>query len=88
MKRQELEQKLIKKAWEDSEFKKQLLSDPKAVIEKETGKSLPENIEIKAVEETSKTVYIRIPKNPEELSDDELDNVAGGFWVCGSFSLF
>lgn len=37
MKRQELEQKVIKKAWGDSEFKKQLLSDPKAVIEKELG---------------------------------------------------
>jgi len=32
LKRQELEEKLIKKAWEDSEFKKQLLSDPVAVF--------------------------------------------------------
>lgn len=85
MKRQDLEEKLIKKAWADSEFKKQLLSDPKAVIEKELGKALHENLVVKAVEETSNTVYIRIPRNPEELSDSELDNVAGGF-ICFSFS--
>lgn len=79
MKRQELEEILIKKAWGDSEFKKQLLNDPKSVIEKELGESLPENFLVRAVQETSDTVYIRIPKNPEELSEDELDNVAGGF---------
>ena len=78
MKRQEVEEKLIKKAWADSEFKKQLLSNPKAAIEKEIGESLPENFVVKAVEETSNTAYIRIPRNPEELSDSEMDNVAGG----------
>lgn len=85
MKRKDLEEKLIKKAWADSEFKKQLLSNPKAAIEKEAGRALPENLVIKAVEETANTVYIRIPRNPEELSDSELDNVAGGF-ICWSFS--
>lgn len=88
MKRQELEEKLIKKAWADSEFKKQLLSNPKATIEKEMGKSLPEKLEFKAVEETLNTVYIRIPRNPEELSDADLDNVAGGLICFGSFSMF
>lgn len=78
MNRQEVEEKLIKKAWADSEFKKQLLSDPKAVIEKEMGKSLPENFVVKVVEETDNTAYIRIPRNPEELSDNEMDNVSGG----------
>lgn len=78
MKRQELEQKIIKKAWGDSEFKKQLLTDPKSVFQKELGQSLPENLVVRAVEETSNTVYIRIPRNPEELSEDDLDNVAGG----------
>ncbi|WP_449241163.1 NHLP leader peptide family RiPP precursor [Desulfoscipio gibsoniae] len=85
MKRKELEEKLIKKAWTDSEFKKQLLADPKAAVEKEVGKALPENMVVKAVEETADTVYIKIPRTPEELSDDEMDNVAGGFW-CISFS--
>lgn len=87
MKRKELEDKLIKKAWADSDFKKQLLSNPKAAIEKEVGKALPENVVVKAVEETANTIYIKIPRNPEELSDSELDNVAGGFFVCGSQSI-
>ena len=88
MTRKELEEKLVKKAWEDDDFKKQLLKDPKSVIEKETGKSLPKDFTIEAVEETANKSYIVIPTNPNELSDDQLDGAAGGFWICGSFSLF
>lgn len=87
MKRKELEDKLIKKAWEDEEFKKQLLDNPKAVIEKETGKTLPENFTMEAVEETDTKSYLVIPKNPNELSDDQLDGAAGGWFVCGSQSV-
>lgn len=86
MNRQEVEEKLIKKAWGDSEFKKQLLNDPKAVIEKEMGKALPENFVVKVVEETANTAYIRIPRNPEELSDTEMDNVSGGCWLSVDLS--
>jgi predicted ATPase len=86
MTRQEVEERLIKKAWADSEFKKQLLSDPKSAIEKEIGQSLPENFVVKALEETSNTAYIRIPRNPEELSDSEMDNVAGGCILSVDFS--
>lgn len=86
MKRQEVEEKLIKKAWADSEFKKQLLSNPKAAIEKEIGKPLPEKFVVKAVEETSDIAYIRIPRNPEELSDSEMDNVAGGCFLSVDLS--
>ena len=87
MTRKELEEKLVKKAWEDDDFKKQLLKDPKAAIEKETGKSLPKDLTIEAVEETANKSFIVIPVNPSELSDDQLDGAAGGFW-CISFSCF
>lgn len=98
MNRQELEEKIIKKAWEDSEYKKRLLADPKAVIHEELGEeAIPDFFEVKVLEETDDTGYIRIPRNPEEknsqeLSDDDLENVAGGFLPCvkncSRFSLF
>lgn len=79
--RQELESKLIAKAWQDETFKQELLSNPKVAFAKEMGQPLPENIEIRVLEETPTTFYIVVPKNPEvseELSDEALEAVAGG----------
>lgn len=85
--RKEIEEKLVKKAWEDEDFKKQLLEDPKAVLEK-AGLKYPENVTVEVLEETADKVYIVLPVNPNELSDDQLDDAAGGFWICGSFDIF
>jgi Nitrile hydratase, alpha chain len=79
--RQELESKLIAKAWQDETFKQELFSNPKAAFAKEMGQPLPENVEIRVLEETPTTFYIVVPKNPEvseELSDEALEAVAGG----------
>lgn len=86
MSREAVEAKLIKRAMEDSEFRKQLISDPKAVVEKEVGESFPDNVQIKVVEETADVAYIRLPAvTAEELSDKDLDNVAGGIFICNKF---
>lgn len=86
-KRKEFETKIIAKALEDSEFRGQLLKNPKAVIEKETGKSLPEGLSISIVEEEPNTVKLVLPKQPKtadmtgELNDEALEQVAGGLAV-------
>lgn len=85
MDRKQLEEILVKKAAENSDFKAQLLRDPKAAIEKATGQSFPAKLEIKAVEETPSKIYIRIPS--DELSDDDLDSASGGSW-CFNCTLF
>ena len=74
---------LISKAWSNEEFKKRLLSDTMAVL-KENGISVPEGVTVKAVENTDKVFHIVIPPKPAgpELSDEELDKVAGGFEWC------
>ena len=64
MTRQEIEERLIVKAWQDGAFKNQLLSNP--------------------VEETPNAFYIVIPVQPsgtEELSEAELEAIAGGSWI-------
>lgn len=79
--RQELEANLIAKAWKDEDFKQQLMNNSKAAIA-EAGISLPESINVKVIEETGETFYLVIPQPPsqqEELSEADLESVAGGF---------
>lgn len=78
MTRKDLEAKLVAKAWEDEAFKQELISNPKAVIEREIGGQLPENADIQVIEETDHTVYIVLPDKPQQLSSAELEAVAGG----------
>jgi hypothetical protein len=80
--RQEIEAHLVAKTWKDESFKQQLLSNPKAVIEKEFGVQLPAELNVQIVEEDAQTLYINLPMRPDfsgtELSDRDLEAVAGG----------
>jgi hypothetical protein len=81
--RQKLEQQLIEKALKDESFRRQLIEDPRAAIEAETGLNIPETLNIKVLEEDSQTVYLVLPdviamNGQNELTDEELNGVAGG----------
>lgn len=67
---------VVDKAKSDSDFKQELLDDPKAAVEKLIGESLSEALEIKVVETADGGVSLEL--NSDELSDDDLDDVAGG----------
>ncbi len=75
--------RIIEKSMKDPEFRKQLLADPKATIEKETGRTYPFGMKVKIIEEEPDVVVLTIPKltaaATEELSDKQLESVAGGF---------
>ncbi|BBB90643.1 MAG TPA: NHLP leader peptide family RiPP precursor [Methylomusa anaerophila] len=71
-------EKIVKKAWENDNFKKSLIADPKAAIEAEFGVKVPAGIELKVVEQTAKLRYIVMPEKAGTLSEEQLDNVAGG----------
>ncbi|WP_334812692.1 NHLP leader peptide family RiPP precursor [Nostoc sp.] len=82
MTKREIEEKIIARAWQDASFKQKLLSNPRAAFEKE-GIPLPQSIELKVVEESSNTLYFVLPIQPSEtgeLSEAELESVAGGSW--------
>ncbi|WP_375515786.1 NHLP leader peptide family RiPP precursor [uncultured Nostoc sp.] len=89
MTRQEIKEKLIARAWQDASFKQKLISNPRAAFEKE-GIALPESIEVRVVEESPSTLYLVLPVQPSEtaeLSEAELESVAGGslienVWKC------
>ena len=71
--------RIIARALKDEAFRKELISDPKGVISRETGAEIPDNLEIKIVEEAENVAYFVLPHIPSDLlSDDALDAVAGG----------
>lgn len=86
MDREEMNKKMgrvIAKAWSDVEFKARLLANPAETLQAE-GIEIQDGVKVNAVENTNEQVYIVIPSKPDELSDEQLDNVAGGF--CSGYS--
>lgn len=87
MTRKEFEQRLIERSKSDSDFRQTLLTEPKKAIEMEFGETIPDNIAIEVHENTDRVRHFVLPWNPlvsesEELSDDELEYVAGGVFDC------
>ncbi|BAF60467.1 biopolymer transport protein [Pelotomaculum thermopropionicum SI] len=79
MTRREFEEQIIKKAQSDKEFKQDLVNNPKEALGK-LGVRIPEEVEVKVVEESPRVFYLVLPVNPDELTDSQLDGVAGG--IC------
>jgi hypothetical protein len=82
---QKLYAEIVQKAWEDADFKKELVANPVAAIEKLTGKkiNLPAGKTLVVRDQTDEsTVYINIPAqintDDVELNETELDLAAGG----------
>ncbi|MEY4757910.1 MAG: hypothetical protein RJA34_2808 [Pseudomonadota bacterium] len=70
-------QQLIAKCWADAAFKQRLLADPAGTLKAEAI-AIPEGLKIKVVENTAQEFTLVIPARPTELSDEQLDAVAGG----------
>lgn len=87
---EEMRRRLVERSVEDEAFRQSLLSDPKGAIEQELGARLPEETEIRVVEETPETIYLVLPPRDAasqgggELSDRELEAVAGGWESQGT----
>ena len=87
--RSEVQRRLVQRSLEDEGFRRRLLEDPKAAVEDELGTRLPEGVEVRSVEETTDTIYLVLPSasvvgEGGELSDRELEAVAGGWDAAGT----
>lgn len=81
----ELMKALVEKAWENANFKDQLVKNPTVAIENFTGKNftMPEGKKVVVEDQTdSSVIYLNIPAEPNldelELSNEQLELVAGG----------
>lgn len=80
---QKLYAEIVQKAWEDADFKKELIENPGATIEKFTGQKLNLHGRKLAVRDQTdeSAVYINIPAKvtvDAELNEEQLEAVAGG----------
>jgi hypothetical protein len=74
---------VIAKAWKDPTFKRKLMKDPKSAL-KECGCTVPDNVNVKVIEDSDNSytfVIPHAPKNASELSEKELGKVAAGCYA-------
>src|SRR5262249_35023685 len=75
--------RVIARAWSDSAFKPQLLTDANAALES-MGYEIPDGLTIRVVEDTPGVRHYVLPQpQSSELSDDHLEAVAGGIIIVG-----
>src|SRR4029079_15805097 len=87
--RGQLWDKIVEQAAKSPKYYAQLKSDPRGLMEKQLGTSIPKTVNVKVVEEANDTYYIVLPamaKEGAELSDSDLEKVAGGGTVKGNAS--
>ena len=78
--RGQIQDLVAKFAAENPKYRQALIADPKSVIEKQLNVSLG-GMNLKALVETADMAYVVVPHAPSEgeLSDADLEKVAGGF---------
>ena len=71
---------ILAKCWSDESFKQKLMADPIGTLTAE-GAKVPEGISVIVLENTDKVFNLVIPAKPTDLTDADLDKVAGGMFV-------
>lgn len=80
-------EEMVKRTQVDSEFRQLCLSDPSAATRQATGKDLPENYILRFVDNQGADLTVVLPDfidEEAELSEAELDRVAGGAGKCAA----
>ncbi|ACC81664.1 NHLP leader peptide family RiPP precursor [Nostoc punctiforme] len=81
--RKNIEARIVAKAWKDEGYKQELLTNPKAIIEREFGVEFPAEVSVQVLEENSTSLYFVLPISPvaiaQELSEEQLEAIAGGY---------
>ena len=71
---------LFAACWKDEALKSRFLTEPREIL-KEYGLDIPDNMDVKVVENADDCVHIPLPAPPAgvmDLSDTELSKAAGG----------
>jgi hypothetical protein len=90
--RKDIKDALVRAALKDEAFRESLLANPKFAVERALGTTLPDRLKVVLVRETDDLMYIVLPKDfPDQnanLSDAELETIAGGFLSAENNNFF
>lgn len=75
--RQNIERRVVRRAWSDPEFKALLLSDPKAALSQELGVELPERLQVTVVEEQPDRLCIVLPVDTSGIPQPTVEVMMG-----------
>lgn len=70
---------IVTRSWSDQDFHAKLVADPKSTLI-ENGVDVPTGRRVVLVEDSDDVMHLVLPARPAELSEDQLDSVAGGWW--------
>lgn len=75
--------RVVARAWADDGYKTRLFNDP-AGVAREEGFEFPAGAKVVVHENTGNEFHVVLPAKPEarDLSEEELDSVAGGLIIC------
>ena len=77
----EMMQQIIDKSALDSEFRQQLLMNPKSAITEELGITMPESMNIQVHQSDMQTVHIALPPDPN-ITEEQLEAISAGLCCC------
>src|SRR5262245_36037096 len=89
--RRDIEAKIVALAWQDDDFRRKFVADPKGQFEERLGTKLPASLKMTVHQENENSLHFVIPTKPKaaaELSDAELEKVAGGTDIITSIGVF
>lgn len=76
--------RIITRAQEDAGFRDQLKADPRAAVASLLGIEIPSAVSVTVVEDSPTHLHIVLPAENDQLSDADLEAVAGGAGVSWS----
>ncbi len=81
----ELWAKLVAQSWGDANLRQRMLDEPAAVL-KENGVQVPDGFRVHTFEDDGQTIVLPVNVEPAEteLSEEELESVAGGVEVIAN----
>ncbi len=77
----EMLKQIVEKSSLDSEFRQELLADPKSAICKELDITMPDSMSIQVHESDMQTVHIALPPDAN-ITEEQLEAVSAGLCCC------